>query len=149
MKLMLDQDIILDEQKRKRTHTTYLTLLSQLIKRPAAVRESNKSTSTNVNSSGISKFTKIILTESFWLHLHFFVHGNKIFDPFLFEANRGNISVCIVAAAENADLTETKAYLLQSSPPIGRPLGEMQGKDTGNVVKPETVIEGKIYSLIH
>jgi len=126
MNLMLDQDYALEEHKRKRSHTSY------------------------VRSNSISKFTKIILTESFWLHLHFFVHDNKIFDPFVFDANKGSISICIIAAAENLDLTETKAYLLQTNPHIAaQRLPELHLKDQTSTVKPETVIEGKIYSLIH
>jgi hypothetical protein len=146
MNLMLDQDCALEEHKRKRSHSSYLALLSRLIGRGAVVRESSKVVGRN---SSISKFTKIILTESFWLHLHFFVQDNKIFDPFLFEANKATISICIVAAAENLDLTESKAYLLQTSPHIAQHLSELPCKDQGSVVKPETVIEGKIYSLIH
>lgn len=149
MNLMLDQDYALEEHKRKRSHTSYLGLLSKLINRGAAVRESSKVMGA-VRSNSISKFTKIILTESFWLHLHFFVHDNKIFDPFVFDANKGSISICIIAAAENLDLTETKAYLLQTNPHIAaQRLPELHLKDQTSTVKPETVIEGKIYSLIH
>jgi hypothetical protein len=81
-----------------------------------------------------------VLTDSFWLHLHFFVQDSKLFDPFLFDAVRGNISICIIAASENVDLTETKAYLHQSSPQVRSPHFEVVLRDQTALVKPDAVI---------
>jgi len=91
----------------------YLELLSQMITQKTIVKQPNKCIP-SVKYNGISKFTKIILTESFWLHIHFFVHDNKIFDPFIFDFNKGNITICIIAASETIDLTGTKQYLHQN-----------------------------------
>lgn len=91
------------------------------------------------------KFTKVILTNTFWFHIHFFVHDNKVFDPFVSQACRGSINICIIAASEGTDLTATKAYLLQQS--ISRPL-ENTIKD-GGIVRPETIVEAKVMSTAH
>ena len=69
---------------------------------------------------GPFKFTKVILTDSFWLHIHFFIHDNKIFDPFVSQACRGLVNICIIASSEGIDLTATKAYLHQ--PTVCKPL---------------------------
>jgi hypothetical protein len=113
------------------------------------IKEPTRVVPTSRSSNGISKFTKIVLTDSFWLHIHFFVHDNKLFDPFLFDANRGNISICIIAASENIDLTETKAYLHQNNPQARSPNFEIVLRDQAALVKPESVIEGKIFSMMH
>jgi hypothetical protein len=81
------------------------------------------------------KFTKVLLTDSFWLHLHFFVHDNKVFDPFVSQACRGPVSICIIAASSGVDLTSTKAYLHQ--PIMARPLET--GREATSV-RPETVV---------
>lgn len=121
MNLMLEQEFAFEEQRKKRTHQNYLELLGRLVAGNIVIKEPNKSTVTPRSNNGITKFTKIVLTDSFWLHIHFFVHDSKLFDPFLFDACRGNITICIIAASENIDLTETKAYLHQSSPQIRSP----------------------------
>ena len=93
------------------------------------------------SSNGIAKFTKIILTDSFWLHIHFFVQDNKLFDPFLFDANRGDISICIVAASHCVDLTQAKSYLHQRTPQIrGLDYEKITLRDQTAVVKAESVI---------
>ncbi len=95
--------------------------MGRLVAGNKVIKEPPRTTITPQSSNGISKFTKIVLTDSFWLHLHFFVQDSKLFDPFLFDAVRGNISICIIAASENVDLNETKAYLHQSSPQVRSP----------------------------
>ena len=81
--------------KRKLAHQKYLDILGKLVGEPI-VPESQKSTATR---SYPKKFTKVILTESFWLHIHFFVHDNKIFDPFVSQSCRGSVGICIIAAS--------------------------------------------------
>ena len=93
---------------------------------------------------GPLKFTKVILTDYFWLHIHFFVHDNKIFDPFVSQACRGNVNICIIAASEGIDLTATKTYLHQSS--IVKPLENMK---EGSAVRPETVVEAQVMATAH
>jgi hypothetical protein len=151
MGLMLEQELAVQEEKKKRTHSQYLELLGKLVGRSGTAEEGGRAVA--VGRGGVEKFTKVILTDSFWLHLHFFVHDNRIFDPFTFDANRNNISICILAAAHHSDLTDAKAYLHQpyhhqphqhSLPALASP-----PRDHQLTVKPETVIESKIYSSIH
>ena len=94
---MLEKDFQLEDQHKKRTTCNYKELLSQMINQNTIVKQPNKWIPAP-KYNGISKFTKIILTESFWLHIHFFIHDNKLFDPFIFDSNKGNISICIIAA---------------------------------------------------
>lgn len=89
------------------------------------------------------KFTKVVLTNSFWLHIHFFVHDNKIFDPFISQSCRGSVSICIIASSDT-DLTAAKAYLLQQT--SIRPL---QVPKKGGIVPPERIIEAQIMATAH
>ena len=93
--LMLERELFHDDIKHKHQHFKYLELLGKLVGTPN-VPESN----INVEPlNGPYKFTKVILTDSFWLHLHFFVHDNKVFDPFVSLACRGAINICIIASS--------------------------------------------------
>lgn len=123
---MLAKDLLPEEPKHTHTHQKYLELLGNLVGDPMIPESSKK----NYGSSTPYKFTKVILTNSFWLHIHFFVHDNKIFDPFVSQACRGPVSICIIAASET-DLTATKAYLLQ--PNIHKPI---QSTKEGGIVRP-------------
>lgn len=109
---MLDQELQRQSPKRKHTHIKYLEYLSRLVGSPI-IPEQPKSL---LSRGSPAKFTKVLLTNSFWLHLHFFVHDNKIFDPFVSQACRGPVSICIIAASSSVDLTATKAYLHQPNP---------------------------------
>lgn len=141
MALMLEREFEFDQQKKKRSHQSYLDLLCRFIPGNLVFKQPSKVISVARSSNGIAKFTKIILTDSFWLHIHFFVQDNKLLDPFLFDANRGEISICIIAASHCIDLTQAKAYLYQRSPQIrGLDYEKIAQRDQTAVVKPETVI---------
>lgn len=92
---MLDREWLPHDATKKHTHQKYLELLGKLVGEPT-IPESDKNT---YLQGGPLKFTKVILTDSFWLHIHFFVHDNKIFDPFVSQACRGNVNICIIAAS--------------------------------------------------
>lgn len=91
-----------------------------------------------------SKFTKVILTNSFWLHIHFFVQDNKVFDPFVSQACRGSVSICIIAASEGTDLTASKAYLLQQTTSKSLDMAK-----EGGIVRPETIVEAQVMATAH
>jgi hypothetical protein len=78
------------------------------------------------------------------LHIHFFIHDNKIFDPFVSQACRGSINICIIASSEGTDLTASKAYLHQSAP--GKPVESVR---EGRIVRPETVVEAQVMATAH
>ena len=118
----------------------YLELLGKLVGTPNVP----ESTTNVCQQNGPYKFTKVILTDSFWLHLHFFVHDNKVFDPFVSQACRGAVNICIIASSEGIDLTSTKAYLHQSS--LSKPLENVR---EGRMVRPETVVEAQVMATAH
>jgi hypothetical protein len=150
MSLMLERELNVKEEKDRKNKSIYLDLLGKLIGIGAAIHQSGASKSVTYRKSSISKFTKTILTQSFWLHIHFFVHDNKIFDPFIFESTKGNISICILAYGESVDITDIKGYLhhpINNSPIQVAP--DYINREASGIVKPEIAIEGKIESLIH
>ena len=121
-------------------HHKYLDVLGRLIGN-SIVPETQKST---VNRGYPKKFTKVILTDSFWLHIHFFVHDNKIFDPFISQSCRGPVSICIIASSEGIDLNSAKNYLHQSN--VTRPLEIAR---EGGLVRPEMIVEAQILASAH
>jgi hypothetical protein len=65
---------------------------------------------------GVSKFTKMIETETFWVTLNFYVTDLKIYDPVLSEWVRGNVQIGIlVGDDETLSMDQLKAYFSQSS----------------------------------
>lgn len=153
LSLMLDRPLPQQpSQMSKNNRPSYLEALKKLLRSQDQAKDTilpSKTTSTN---GLIIKKTKIILTQSFWLHIHFFVQDNRLFDPFIFDANKGGITICILAGEEHANLTEAKNYLLhQNNGIVSRDSTFLNGatRDQNAMIKPETIIEGKIYNMIH
>lgn len=125
--LMLEKELLMEETKQKHTHHKYLELLHKLVGDPM-IPESSKNP---FGTTTPAKFTKVILTNSFWLHIHFFVQDNKVFDPFVSQACKGPVNICIIAASEGTDLTASKAYLLQQSTTKA-----LDSRKEGGIVRP-------------
>lgn len=99
-----------------------------------------------IKHANIAIYTKQIVTDSFWVHIHFFLHDNRILDPILSEITRGGIKICLIACDESADTNEFRKYLGNT----GRFNPSVDQKSWKNkTVRPEQVFEGKILSKMN